>query len=116
MQVIRDEKLDVKYLRIPAEPVKAYFLTPSLYTSYSLTGLVKQLLLKSLAFNNRRYLKGMNFSSAHFMGVMLSGKLNAMRVRKLLKYYLYLSHKNKRNIESRVISCNSKISRFFHVA
>ena len=99
MQVLRDEKLDVKYLRIPAEPLRAYLLTPSLYTSYSPTGLVKQWLLKGLAFINRPYLKGMTFTSAHFMGVMFSGKMNQTRVKKLLKHYLYLSEKNKRNIE-----------------
>ena len=99
MQVIRDEKLDVKYLRIPAEPLRAYLTAPSLYTSYSLTGLVKQFLLKGLAFYNRRYLKDMTFTSAHFMGVMFSGKLDQVRVKKLLKYYLHLSEKNRRNIE-----------------
>ena len=99
MQVIRDEKLDVKYLRIPAEPIGAYLFTPSLYTSYSVAGFIKQWLLKALAFFNRRYLKDMTFTSAHFMGVMLSGKLKADRVRKLLKPYLRLSKKNKRSIE-----------------
>lgn len=99
MKVIRDEKLDVKYLRIPAEPIRAYLFTPSLYTSYKPSGLVKQWLLKGLAFINRGALKGATFSSAHFMGVALSGKLNKTRVEKLLKHYLYLSKKNKRNIE-----------------
>ena len=98
-QVIRDEKLDVKYLRIPAERLRAYLFTPSLYTSYSLTGLIKQLLLKILAFINRRSLKGFSFRSAYFMGVMLSGKLNPQRVEKLLKYYLHDSKQNKRDIE-----------------
>lgn len=99
MKVIRDEKLDVKYLRIPAEPIRAYLFTPSLYASYSLTGLVKQWLLKGLAFVNRRAFKGMTFSSAYFMGVMFSGKLTQARVDKLLKHYLYFSKKNERNIE-----------------
>ena len=54
MQVIRDEKLELKYLRIPAEPLRAYLFTPSLYKSYQPVGLVKQLLLKGLAFLNRR--------------------------------------------------------------
>jgi predicted glycoside hydrolase/deacetylase ChbG (UPF0249 family) len=99
MQVIRDEQLDVKYLRIPAESIRAYLFVPSLYTAYSLTGLIKQCLLKGLAFYNRRYLKGMSFTSAHFMGVMFSGKMNEKRVKKLLKYYLHLSEKTKRNIE-----------------
>ena len=99
LQVIRDEKLDVKYLRIPAEPLRAYIFTPSLYTSYSLTGLVKQWLLKALAFVNRGAFKDMSFTSAYFMGVMLSGKLNQIRVQKLLKHYLYFSKKNRRSIE-----------------
>lgn len=99
MQVIRDEKLDVKYLRIPAEPISAYILTPSLYASYSLKGLVKQWLLKVLAFFNRRYFKDLEFTSAYFMGVMLSGKLTKSKVQKLMKPYLYFSKKNKRSIE-----------------
>ena len=99
LQVIRDENLDVKYLRIPAERVRAHLLTPSLYSSYSLTGLVKQSLLKTLALINRIWLKDLKFTSAYFLGVMLSGKLNKTRVQKLLKHYLYYSEKNKRNIE-----------------
>ena len=99
MNVIRDEKLDVKYLRIPAEPLRAYILTPSLYTSYSIAGFVKQWLLKILAFINRGALRGMTFTSAYFMGVMLSGKLNTTKVQKLFKHYLYFSHKNERGIE-----------------
>ena len=89
LQVIRDENLDVKYLRIPAERVRAHLLTPSLYSSYSLTGLVKQSLLKTLALINRIWLKDLKFTSAYFLGVMLSGKLNKTRVQKLLKHYLF---------------------------
>ena len=99
MRVIRDEGLDVKYLRIPAEPLRAYLFTPSLYTSYSLTGFVKQWLLKGLAFYNRRYFMDLSFTSAFFMGVMLSGKLTKTKVKKLLKHYLYFSEKKKRSIE-----------------
>ena len=99
IQVIRDENLDVKYLRIPAERVRAHVFTPSLYTSYSLTGLVKQWLLKILALFNRIWLKGLKFESAYFLGVMFSGKLNKTRVQKLLKHYLHYSEKNGRNIE-----------------
>ena len=99
LRVIRDEKLDVKYLRIPAERVRAHLATPSLYTSYSITGLVKQTLLKTLALVNRIYFKDLKFTSAYFLGVMLSGKLNETKVRKLLKHYSHYSEKNKRNIE-----------------
>jgi len=99
VKVFHDEKIEINYLRIPAEPLRSYLYTPSLYHSYSVTGFVKQWLLKVLAFINRRSLKGLSFRSAYFMGVMLSGKLTKERVQKLLKHYLYFSEKNKRDIE-----------------
>lgn len=99
VQVFHEEKIEIDYLRIPAEPLRSYLYTPSLYSSYSTAGFVKQWLLKGLAFINRRDLHRLSFRSAYFMGVMLSGKLTKERVQKLLKHYLIFSKKNKRDIE-----------------
>ena len=98
-RVLKDEGITLNYLRIPAEPLRSYLYTPSLYASYSMAGFVKQWLLKGLAFLNRPALKGLDFRSAYFMGVMLSGKLTDHGVKKLLKHYLYFSEKKKRDIE-----------------
>ena len=57
MRVIEDEGIDVSYIRIPAEPILPYVLTPSLYFSYSLVGIIKQWLLKYFAFLNKKELK-----------------------------------------------------------
>ena len=85
MQAVRDEGVRVKYLRIPREPVMAYLRTPSLYFSYSIVNFVKQTLLNFLAFVNKREYKGIE--TAYCMGILFSGKMDELRVKKLLKKY-----------------------------
>ena len=99
MRVIRDEGLNVSSIRIPAEPILPYVFTPSLYFEYNPIGLIKQWLLKMLAFANRRELKKSKIQSAYFIGILFSGKLNEARIRKLLPHYLKLANKYNKNIE-----------------
>ena len=99
LKVIKDEGVDVEYLRIPAEPLKPFLATPSLYFKYSLTGLVKQWLLKIFSVINSRELKKSQIPSGYFMGVMFSGALNKNRVKKLLAHYEKLAEKHNKNIE-----------------
>ena len=99
MRVIKDEKLNVECIRIPAEPISPYLFTPSLYLSYRPVGLVKQWILKILAFANRIELKKSELSYSYFMGVMFSGRLTEKKIKKLLPRYLKLAKKNNKNIE-----------------
>lgn len=99
MRVINDEKVDVKYIRIPAEPALPYLFTPSLYCTYSLKGFIKQWLLKLFAFLDSKELKKSEIPSAYFMGVMFSGVLNGEKIKKLLPRYIKLAEKNNKNIE-----------------
>lgn len=99
MRVIKDENLSVERLRIPSEPALPYILSPSLYFSYSFSGLIKQWILKILALVNRAELKKANLKSAYFMGVMFSGKLNEIKIKKLLLHYLKKAKKNGKDIE-----------------
>lgn len=99
MRVIRDEGLSVSSIRIPAEPISPYFFTPSLYFEYNPSGLIKQWLLKMLAFANRKEIAKAKIKSAYFMGIMFSGKLNKARIKKLLPHYLKLAKKHNKNIE-----------------
>ena len=99
MRVIGDEGLDVSSIRIPAEPISPYLFSPSLYFEYKPTGLLKQWLLKALAFANRKEFAKAKIKSAYFMGVMFSGKLNEARIKKLLPHYLKLAKKHNKNIE-----------------
>ena len=99
MRVIEDEGLNVASIRIPAEPIRPYIFTPSLYFEYRPAGLIKQWLLKLLAFINRKEIKKAKIEFAYFMGIMFSGKLNRERIKKLLSHYLKLAEKNNKDIE-----------------
>ena len=99
MRVIGDEGLDVSSIRIPAEPISPYLFSPSLYFEYKPTGLLKQWLLKALAFANRKEFAKAKIKSAYFMGILFSGKLNEARIKKLLPHYLKLAKRKNRDVE-----------------
>ena len=95
MRVIKEENVEVEYIRIPAEPILPYIKSPSLYFKFRPIGLIKQWLLKFLKFVNRKELKKANIKSALFMGIMFSGQLTQDKINKLLPYY----KKQNENIE-----------------
>ena len=99
MRAIRDEQVTVSAIRIPAEPLSPYLLTPSLYTAYPLTGLIKQWLLKCFGLINRRELKRADLPYALFMGAVFSGHLTEDKIAKLLPRYARLAEKCGRDIE-----------------
>ncbi len=99
MRVTKDNGYDVKYIRIPSEPVLPYIKEPSLYKTYSLINIVKQFLLKFFGFINRRALKRSNINSALFMGILFSGNMDEYRVNKILPHYLKLCEKTGRDAE-----------------
>lgn len=95
MRVIKDENVDVEYIRIPDEPILPYIKSLSLYLKYSPVGLAKQWLLKFLNFINRKEFKKSNIKSAAVMGILFSGQLSEDKINKLLPHYM---NQNK-NIE-----------------
>ena len=99
MRVIKDENINIEYLRIPSEPLSPYILTPSLYFSYTPQGIIKQWLLKFLAFVNRKEIKKSRLHSAFFMGVMFSGKMDERKIKKVLPRYIKLAEKKQKDIE-----------------
>lgn len=99
LRVIEDEKLAVENIRIPAEPIMPYILTPSLYASYSVSGIVKQWLLKFLAWINKRTLRKKKIDYSLFIGAMFSGKVTEESLEKLLPKYLKIAKKQGRDIE-----------------
>ena len=99
LHVIEDEGLNVEYMRIPAEPILPYIFAPSLYLKYRPVGLIKQWLLKILAFINLKRFKKTKIQFAYFMGILFSGRLNGVTIKKLLPYYIRLAKKHNKDIE-----------------
>ncbi len=99
IKVLKEENIKAEYLRIPAEPLMPYIKTPSLYFTYSPINLIKQWLLKFLWLINKKELKDFPIPSAHFMGILFSGKMDSKRVTKILPKYINLAKKDGKDIE-----------------
>ena len=99
MEALKENDVTVDFLRFPAEPLLPYLLEPSLYLTYSPVNLVKQWLLKFFGLINERERKKANIKREYLMGVLFSGSMDARRVPKVLKHYLQLAEKRKRDIE-----------------
>ena len=98
-RVIRDEKIDLEYMRIPAEPIIPYIKTPSLYFTYSPVNIIKQWLLKFLWAINKKEYKKFNLPTSYFFGILFSGKMDEKRVKKILPKYINLAKKEGKDIE-----------------
>lgn len=99
VKVLRDEGIQVAYMRIPVEPLLPYIRTPSLYFTYSAVNLVKQWLLKFLWLINKGILKEFPVPTADFFGILFSGKMDEKRVNKILPKYVKRAEKDGRDIE-----------------
>lgn len=98
-RVLREENIQVDYLRIPAEPLLPYIKAPSLYFTYDIVNLIKQWLLKILWLINCQHAKDLSIPTAYFFGILFSGKMDQKRVRKVLPAYLKLAKKHNKDIE-----------------
>lgn len=99
LKVLRDEKIKVEYLRIPAEPLTPFIKTPSLYFTYNVVNIIKQWLLKFLWIIDKGKLKDFNLPTSYFLGILFSGKMDEKRVSKILPKYIKLAKKNGKDIE-----------------
>ncbi len=99
LRALEDTQVKVAYMRIPAEPLLPYIMTPSLYLTYSPVNLMKQWLLKWLWLLNKKQAERYNIPSAYFFGILFSGKMDEKRVSKILPKYVTLAKKHGRDIE-----------------
>lgn len=99
VRVLKEEKISLAYMRIPAEPLGIYWKTPSLYATYSGINLIKQWLLRFLWRLNQPYVKNMSIPTSYFMGILFSGKMDEKRVKKILPKYEKLAEKKGWDIE-----------------
>ena len=99
LQVLQDEKINLEYMRIPAEPLLPYIKTPSLYFTYSAVNIVKQWLLKVLWLIDKKWAKKYKIPTAYFFGILFSGKMDEERINKVLPKYMKMAKKDNKDIE-----------------
>ena len=99
IKVLQDEEIALTHMRIPAEPIMPYIMTPSLYLTYRPTNLIKQWLLKFLWCFNKKEARKHKIPTPHFFGILFSGKMDEKRVSKVLPKYIKLAEKDGKDIE-----------------
>lgn len=99
MKAIENEGVQIKYIRIPAEPVMPFLLKPKLYFTYSPVNIIKQCLLKFLKLVNSRQIKKHNIPTANFFGILFSGNMDIKRVKAILPAYMRLAQKKGADTE-----------------
>lgn len=99
LKVLNDEKIDLKYMRIPTEPLLPFVKTPSLYFTYTPINIIKQWLLNFLWLINKKEAKKYKIPTSYFFGILLSGKMDEKRVKKILPKYIKMAEKDGRDIE-----------------
>lgn len=98
-EIIKEDSLQVEYLRIPAEPIFPYLSVPKLYLSYFSLNLVKQWTLKFLNLFNKGNMKRAGLKQNDFFGILFSGNMNEERVTRLYGAFVKHAEKTNRDLE-----------------
>ena len=96
MRVLDDEKIEIEYIRVPAEPLMPFIKIPSLYFSYSAVNIIKQWLLKLLWLVNKGKRK---VPTAYFFGILFSGRMDEKRVSRVLPHYVKMAQNKGVDVE-----------------
>lgn len=99
LRAIRDLGLEVSYMRIPAEPIGPFLREPSLYLTYRPTNLVKNAVLNSLWYFNRKQFRESGISTAIFCGILFSGEMDQRRLAKVFPHFLRLAQNRGMDLE-----------------
>ena len=85
--------VEVKELRIPAEPVLPFLKHPSLYPTYRISNIVKNGVLNLLYLFNKKKIRKMGVRQSLFMGIWFSGCMDAGRILKVLPDFCKIAEK-----------------------
>lgn len=99
VEVIAEEKYEVEYIRNPKEPLWPFIKHIKLYSSYSFTNLLKNLILNFYSKKIDRYCDLHKIDRMYMWGLMMSSKMNYDRISIIYQDFLNYSLKKKRNME-----------------
>ena len=101
MEVIRDEKIPVSYIRIPAEPASVYMKNFFRILPFPPINIIKSILLRILAqINRHRWKEMLGHMEEHiFLGVLLSGCFDLRRMKAVLPDAESMAEKLCRGLE-----------------
>lgn len=99
LKAVEESGREIEFIRIPAEPLGPFLKQPELWRTYRPINLVKNLVLNVLNLMDVRILKVYRRKSAVFFGILLSGRMDLQRVRRLLPEFQRIADRKDMPLE-----------------
>lgn len=98
-EVIEEEELDVEYIRNPKEPLLPFLSTLSLYPTYGIVNIMKNIILNIFSGKIDKYCEKKNYQKMYMWGLVMSGSMDYERVKKIYNKMVTYSKRHNRNLE-----------------
>lgn len=101
LKSVKENGREIEFIRVPAEPLGPFLKHPELWRTYRPINLVKNLVLNALNLMDMRILKPYRGKTAVFFGILLSGRMDLKRVRRLLPDFQKIA--DRRNLPLEIL-------------
>ncbi|MEF9955039.1 MAG: ChbG/HpnK family deacetylase [Clostridium sp.] len=78
------KEFDIEYIRLTREPLLPFFKATSLWKTYHVVNITKNILMNLFSLWDRRWLKRLKLEYHYFFGLLITGKMDYDRVRYLI--------------------------------
>ncbi len=99
MEIISEKKVSVTFVRVAKEPLAPFLSHVSLYRTYTLSNLVKNVLLNLYSIRAVKKLQKKGLSYELMWGLMMSGYMDKERTQKLLPAMARVAKKKGKKLE-----------------
>ena len=100
-EVISEDKIPTEYIRISKEPWTVYMKKAGFLPSYRIINMIKVVILNRYSIKGEKLIKKLGLSKMLLSGVMLSGKMDIVRVSTLLPDLK--KYADKKNVQLEVL-------------
>lgn len=99
LKIIKNNNLEVEYIRMSMEPISPFLKNPKFYVNYKPINWIKNLLLNAFGLISMKKLKNHNIATSVFFGLVLTGNMDKKYVNELLPYFIEIANKKHSNLE-----------------
>jgi hypothetical protein len=92
-EALQEVDIQVEEMRIPAEPITPFLKHPSVYRTYHLVNIIKNLVLNVCYLYIRPTIRRLGIHRCLFMGIWFSGHMDAQRVLKVFPDFVKIAKK-----------------------
>ena len=99
IEVIKEEKYDIEYIRNPKEPIVPFIKHPKLYTTYGLANIIKNRILMFYSRKIDRYCDDNDIKKIYMWGLIMSGYMDFDRIEEIYQDMLKYTIDHNRKLE-----------------